>query len=321
MKRNAIARIIIYSIIIALLSLLLMANLRFRLFSFRNKPEHKITIIETEPDSAMVTLEESFTDTSLLTSYVFNPDEINNLVIDWAAGNIFIERQDIANIQISEELLDGGDDFMVMSRADKTKTLTIQSDKEKGFSSSLFGGTSLHKKNLTILVPLDWECRELEINTASAEISVQGLTAQEVEINCASSDSRFTDCAVRELEVNAASGNVIFGGTLKDFECDSASGSADLDLKNIPDSISMESVSGKLTLRLPSDSGFTVDNSSPAGKLDCEFPIDNQLEKKKIVCGDGHCKINMSAVSGHINILNSGSTAHDWGEHHTSSHH
>lgn len=317
MKRNAIVRIIIYSIIIALLSIVLLANLGHWLFVRKVSNGRKITVMEPITGSGFVSQSEQILDDGIMTGYLFDAATIDKLDIDWYAGNITISRQQVPEIQITEFCPAENHALLVLSES-SNGTLKIKYDSKDTHLPSL---TAKHGKDLIINVPLNWECQKLTVNAASADIEVNSLLIQEAELNTASSDCRFDDCHVGELEVNAASGNVVFNGTLKEFENDSASGSADLQLYNIPEKIEMDSVSGDLNLRLPSDCGFTIKKDALSMKLDCDFPIDNSVDRNVIVCGDGHCQISLSGLSGKVAIHNSGTPSCNWGEHHADSEH
>ena len=63
----------------------------------------------------------------------------------------------------------------------------------------------------------------------------------------------------------------------------------------------MDSMSGGLTLTLPEDAGFTVGLDAMSSDFSSDFPT--VKKNKSYVCGDGHCKIDMSAMSGDVSIL------------------
>ena len=65
----------------------------------------------------------------------------------------------------------------------------------------------------------------------------------------------------------------------------------------------MDSMSGDLTLTLPEDAGFTVSLDAMSSDFSSDFPT--VKKNKSYVCGDGHCKIEVSAMSGDVAILKS----------------
>lgn len=72
-------------------------------------------------------------------------------------------------------------------------------------------------------------------------------------------------------------------------------------LENVPNLIKMDSMSGGLTLTLPEDAGFTVSLDAMSSDFSSDFPT--VKKNKSYVCGDGHCKIDVSAMSGDVSIL------------------
>lgn len=276
MKRNAIFRIILFSFLAVVLVGVLISGIALKKYQMPG-----------------IVVRKSF-DAPEVSGNKFNAGEIDRLKIEWAAGSIVLVPVEGNKISITEELL-GGDESMVLKK--DGSTLYVQySEGAVGIS---FGSGSL-KKNLYITVPQDWECKELEIDAASATVQVENLTIEEVESSTASGTHIFTNCQVGTLKMETVSGDLNFTGTLEKLDFNGVSAQLDLALTNAPKSIELESVSGDLNLTLPESCGFTVDKDTVSGRFSSELPTTEQ--NGKIVYADGHCEIEVEGVSASVHI-------------------
>lgn len=276
MKRNAIFRIILFSFLAVVLVGVLISGIALKKYQMPG-----------------IVVRKSF-DAPEVSGNKFNAGEIDRLKIEWAAGSIVLVPVEGNKISITEELL-GGDESMVLKK--DGSTLYVQySEGAVGIS---FGSGSL-KKNLYITVPQDWDCKELEIDAASATVQVEHLTIEEVESSTASGTNIFTNCQVGTLKMETVSGDLNFTGTLEKLDFNGVSAQLDLALTNAPKSIELESVSGDLNLTLPESCGFTVDKDTVSGRVSSELPTTEQ--NGKIVYADGHCEIEVEGVSASVHI-------------------
>lgn len=226
--------------------------------------------------------------------------EIRDIQVEWAAGDIFIEPGDVSEITFSETAGLAEEDQLIWSK--KGDKLVIQFCKTRVY----FGISVEAPKSLKIVVPRDWICDELEIDAASAEVTVTNMTINAVNFDGASGVCTFTDCHVKNLDVDTASGDLRFSGTLTELDCDAASASCTMLLSNCPRRIDADMASGDLRLTLPENCGFTVDLDALSGDFTSDFATAQQ--NGSYVFGDGSCKISVSAMSGDV-IIYKGSAA------------
>lgn len=275
MKRNAIVRIVLFSILALSLVGVLVGGIAFKGYS------------------APGIIVRSTTGAPVVSRNHFNAEEIDRLSIDWAAGKIVIVPVEGSQIAVTEELL-GEEDEMVL----KLDGSTLYVEYSENAVSLNFGST--HKKNLYITVPQDWVCQELDIDAASATVQAELLTIQKVESSTASGNHTFRDCKVEKLKLETVSGNLDFTGTLDKLDFGGVSAQADVVLTNFPKSIDVETVSGDLNLTLPKECGFTLEKDSVSGHFSSE--LETRKENGKYVYGDGQCKIEVEGVSANITI-------------------
>lgn len=222
---------------------------------------------------------------------------IHDMEIEWAAGTISIQPMDIHEIRIEEYGPRQDKEPMVWNvRNDK---LFIQYSEKMShfFGVGLTFGKEAYK-DLIIQVPLDWECRSLEVDAAEASLEISGLTIREMEFDGASGTCLFDQCTVEKLNLDTASGDVRFTGSLQQLDCDAASANILLALTNVPDSIDLDTASGDLDITLPGYAGFQVTLETLSGRFESDF--DAVSRNGSYVWGDGKCRIDVDAMSGDV---------------------
>ena len=221
--------------------------------------------------------------------------EIQEIEIDWVSGSIRLLPTNVSSIQVRESGKDTSKYPMICKQDGQTLKIEY-------CTSTTFGDLKNLKfsKDLTILVPMDWNGRAVKVDAASAKLSVQDLTIGEVEIDTASGECQFRNCTVDTLDIDTASGDVDFEGSLNRLDCDSASAGVQAVLSNVPYEIDMDTASGCLELFLPEDAGFSVKMDTMSGKFDSTLTY---TEKSgRFVRGNGACSIDMSSMSGGVAI-------------------
>lgn len=282
MKRNAIARIILYSIAILLLGSILLGGLILNTVA-----------TNFEWDNF---LQGSWTDAGGELSSVGSvpSSEIRNIQIDWSTGSITIVPGDVDAITYQETGCKDDNDRMVLAMADDTLIIHFT-------NTRVFWGITIDTpKDLLITVPRDWSCNELEIDVASAQVTIRDLTIETVDFDGASGVCKFENSQVGHLDMDTASGDVRFNGMLQELDLDAASASCTLVLTQAPKRIDADMASGDLDITLPENSGFSMKLDAVSGDFSSDFPT--TIQNDCHVYGDGSCRINVSAMSGDVVI-------------------
>lgn len=280
MKRNAIIRIIAWTISLVILVGVLVAGMNwFRPFT---SPLGESEIIPVESSGK-------------LGSATVISDDIQEIEIDWVSGNIRLVPANVTSIEVSESAVNDAKYAMVCKQ--EGQTLKIEYCKNTTFTDLK---NLKFSKDLTILVPMNWSDRAVKVDAASAKLFVQDLTIREVEVDTASGTCQFDHCTVDTLNVDTASGDVYFEGSLNRLDCDSASAGVQAVLDNVPSEIDMDTASGSVELVLPKNAGFVVNMDTMSGKFDSDFPY--SAKNGVYVSGDGACRIDMSSMSGKVSI-------------------
>lgn len=227
-----------------------------------------------------------------------DPAAIREIKIEWISGSVTVEPGDGQEITFGESGTATGKYEMVWKLSGDTLTIQYSKDSNTpGFGLHIGDGS----KDLSVTIPRNWVCNSLELETASADLTVRDVIIREMEIDSASGTAKFENCTVSSLDVDTASGDVTFTGSLNELDFEAASASFTGVLENVPDQVKMDSMSGDLTLTLPEDAGFTVSLDAMSSDFSSDFPT--VKKNKSYVCGDGHCEIDVNAMSGDVAIL------------------
>lgn len=277
MKRNAIVRIIIFSIAIFILLGILLSGLAFGMLMMNIRTDSQ-TYYEL-PENSQVDLD---------------PNEIQNINIEWASGTIDVRAEETNTITFSESGT-YTDDLQMVWKV-KNDTLIISFSKP----TVQIGFSSYSNKDLTVTVPKSWICNELSLEVASADVTITDLQAEQVDIDTASGDYEFINCTLNALDVDTASGSIYYTGNLNTLDCDAASGSFEGKFISAPTRIEMDSASGDLDLTLPTGCGFRVTMDALSSKFHSDLNVN--YDGNSYVYGDQHCIINFDGVSGSVQI-------------------
>jgi len=284
MKRNAIIRIVLWSIaLLVLLSVLLTAlYVPGALGHIRRESSGEFSGFQNIQGKG----------------FTMDAASVRDLEIEWAAGSIVIQPIDIAEICIAEEGAEQSSNPMVWNVRDRKLSIQYCKDPERVF---VFGmDPELESKDLIIQVPLDWQCNTLEIEAATAKVNIRDLAIREVDFDGASGTCEFESCSVDKLDVDTASGDIRFSGSLITLDCDAASASVYAVLTNVPSRLDMDSMSGDLDITLPADAGFTLRMDALSSNVQSDF--ETTTKNETLVAGDGHCRIEVDAMSGDVII-------------------
>lgn len=235
---------------------------------------------------------------------------IKDLDIEWAAGDVVVKTGDVSEARIEEDAPDNLEEKNQMHWWLDGTTLRI-----KIYGKGKIINLGL-EKTLTVTLPQDVNLRDVEIDVASAEVSVESLQAEEVEINSASGNVEFigqakavnistasgdiyADCMAEELELDTASGKIEVkeGGLLREAGIDTASGDVVIIAETF-NAMEIETASGKITVKLPSDSNFTLDLDSASGGLHSDLAL--TTNGKRYVCGNGKASLSIDTASGDV---------------------
>lgn len=326
MKKLAIFKIVLFSIVIVILIVLLIYGITnksnfgffgFTRFYYSNEKEYIIAKDNVE----------------------INANDIDKLEVHWIGGTITIDKSDNDQIQFyeicSDEIKENEDNLM--RYLVKNNKLTIQFGKSKTF----FRNKVKNGKELVIKVPSEL-LSEIKIDCISADISYQDvglvnsgslkidttsgnidikntnlnvlkinsvsgyikvnnlLCNNKILIDLVSGNANLTNIETTNLEIEAVSGDINVSGIISSLIVETVSGSIKAALENTPMHVDCETVSGKSTISLPDNSGFEVSLDSVSGKISTNFEV--AISNKKFIYKNGGLNYKFKSVSGDVRI-------------------
>lgn len=239
-------------------------------------------------------------------------EELRGLDIDWSAGSVDVRAHDGKEVIVRETVQNDENDRLRYYV--ENGTLHIRERK-----SGLVNIGVNKEKDLEILLP-EGQYEQLELDVASAEMSLRGIQASRLDVDCASGDLEIHECDFNSVEFDSASGSISMDASSAGaFEMDTASGSAELngqvdrvsfdsasgDLTVVspvtPAKIDMDSASGRADITIPADSQFTAELDSASGSLKVEG-FSGSSGKDRYTCGSGVADYEFSTASGSVTI-------------------
>jgi DUF4097 and DUF4098 domain-containing protein YvlB len=204
----------------------------------------------------------------------------------------------ISDIVITETAPSNFEYKMVCKQTGQTLKIEFAEDHEK---FHLFGNDNSISKDLSIRVPANWNCKNLEIDAAATDVTIIGMEISEMDFDGASGLLNLDNCEIGKLDVDTASGDVEFSGTLNELDFDAASAKFSGEFYQVPSNLKLDAMSGDLTLVLPEYCGFQLELDTVSGSFYSDFTF--QSKDSLYEGGDGACKIKVSGISGDVSIL------------------
>ncbi len=202
---------------------------------------------------------------------------VQNISIEWVAGNINIEYYDGSTIDFSENEQTNEN----YSLRYKVENGTLDIKYLKSGASRNLKDMKL-SKDLTILIPRDKTIYNLDIEGVSATVNA--------------------DIGINDLNVETVSGNVFANNILNEAEIDTVSGNIAITCPTNFNEISTNSVSGEVVITIPENiNGFYISADSVSGRVNApDFNISGKASDYYYGTGGG--EISFSSVSGNLNI-------------------
>ena len=259
MKRNAIVRIILFSVLALVLTGVLIAGIAVDFFVYQFASGDNVPI------------------------EAHAPGDVRRLEIDWAAGAITISQNpNIDHIFFYEEAPDGC--RYQMKYEYNEYSLQISYGKKYTVGQSV-------EKNLTIEVPANWNCEELELNAAGVIVRIENVD-------------------VHTLELNGAGCKLNYSGDVTYLDINSTGAELSVSCAGRPQQVDLNGMGCKLNLQLPAECGFSLDTSGLGCELDTSLPVSEKNGKK--VYGDEACAIEVNGLGCSITITENGECTHVW---------
>ena len=287
MKRNAIARIVIWSLVAVLLTSLLVVGISSSPSSFFSGDWSLGTIGVTYKNSALYNVGGGTV-----------TDEFQSIKVNWTNGKINIEAYDGEDTVISETEVAEKENKLRWRVEDGV--LKIQ----QMAAGMRFGLKKTPKKTLTVKIPSNVAegLKAVTSDSVSAEVTITGISASDkIEIDTVSGGANLKNIKTEKLDIDTVSGSIKAAGEFTELESDSVSGDVTVSSATPLKKLDCDSTSGNIRLTIPKNSGFTLKADTVSGDISCGLPTVSESKNRR-VCGDGSADFETDTVSGDLII-------------------
>ena len=287
MKRNAIARIIIWSLVAVLLTSLLVVGISSSPSSFFSGDWSLGAMGVTYKNSALYNVGGGTV-----------TDEFQSIKVNWTNGKINIEAYDGEDTVISETEVAEKENKLRWRVEDGV--LKIQ----QMAAGMRFGLKQTPKKTLTVKIPSNVAegLKAVTSDSVSAEVTITGISASDkIEIDTVSGGANLKNIKTEKLDIDTVSGSIKAAGEFTELESDSVSGDVTVSSATPLKKLDCDSTSGNIRLTIPKNSGFTLKADTVSGNISCGLPTVSESKNRR-VCGDGSADFETDTVSGDLII-------------------
>lgn len=287
MKRNAIARIVIWSLVAVLLTSLLVVGISSSPSSFFSGDWSLGTIGVTYKNSVLYNVGGGTV-----------TDEFQSIKVNWTNGKINIEAYDGEDTVISETEVAEKENKLRWRVEDGV--LKIQ----QMAAGMRFGLKQTPKKTLTVKIPSNVAegLKAVTSDSVSAEVTITGISASDkIEIDTVSGGANLKNIKTEKLDIDTVSGSIKATGEFTELESDSVSGDVTVSSATPLKKLDCDSTSGNIRLTIPKNSGFTLKADTVSGDISCGLPTVSESKNRR-VCGDGSADFETDTVSGDLII-------------------
>ena len=160
---------------------------------------------------------------------------------------------------------------------------------------------------LNIYIPYSYN-GDIEIDTISADISIDDFELNEIGIETVSGDVNCNFDKVQEVSVETTSGDIYLKNVMGSFYIESVTGDVEMILESIDFDSGIGTISGNIKIKFDDfKDGFELEYSTTSGSFKNDFEeitssfVENKYAKIKYISADNHIVID--TVSGDLHIL------------------
>lgn len=262
-----------------------------------------------EDDSTFQSLEED----EIYNTYSFNANKIDDIQISLVAEKLSI--QPVNSNEITVELYGTWSKKFEPEVSYTNNTLTII-QKQKN-------GVNLHKRSVVVKLPsekitqnsiakienvsggvqlLDFEMSKLNVSNVSGSMKLDNIICESSILECVSGSVKVENCSISDLQIESVSGSIKATGYFDEVEAEAVSGSIKVqNQKDFTKDSSFSTISGSITIDLPTNTNARIDCSSTSGSVLCEH-TNTKAKSVDQKLGNGTYELEANSMSGSIKI-------------------
>lgn len=256
---------------------------------------------------------QSIAEDGIYNTYSFNTNKIDDIQISLVAEKLTV--QPVNTNEITVELYGTWSKKLEPEVSYTNNTLTIK-QKQKN-------GVNLHKRSVVVKLPSekitqntitkienvsgsvqlsDFEMSKLNISNVSGSIKLSNIVCKSSNLECVSGSVKVENCSIDSVEIATVSGSIKAEGYFDELDADAVSGSIKVqNQKDFTKDSSFSTISGGITIDLPSDTNAKIDCSSTSGSVLCEH-TNTKAKSVDQKLGNGTYELEANSMSGSIRI-------------------
>lgn len=256
---------------------------------------------------------QSIAEDGIYNTYSFNANKIEDIQISLVAEKLTV--QPVNTNEITVELYGTWSKKLEPEVSYTNNTLTIK-QKQKN-------GVNLHKRSVVVKLPSekvtqntiakienvsgsiqlsDFEMSKLNISNVSGSIKLSNIVCKSSNLECVSGSVKVENCSIDSVEIATVSGSIKAEGYFDELDADAVSGSIKVqNQKDFTKDSSFSTISGAITIDLPSDTNAKIDCSSTSGSVLCEH-TNTKAKSVDQKLGNGTYELEANSMSGSIKI-------------------
>ena len=262
-----------------------------------------------EDDSTFQSLEED----EIYNTYSFNANKIEDIQISLVAEKLTV--QPVNTNEITVELY-GTWSKKLEPEVSYTNNTLIIIQKQKN-------GVNLHKRSVVVKLPSekvtqntiakienvsgsiqlsDFEMSKLNISNVSGSIKLSNIVCKSSNLECVSGSVKVENCSIDSVEIATVSGSIKAEGYFDELDAEAVSGSIKVqNQKDFTKDSRFSTISGAITIDLPSDTNAIIDCTSTSGSVLCEH-TNTKAKSVDQKLGTGTYELEANSMSGSIKI-------------------
>lgn len=164
---------------------------------------------------------------------------------------------------------------------------------------------SFSNKEISVYLPSNLSLDSLEIDVASATVTIDRLSAREIEIESASGSINVLNTLIaKEVSIHSSSGALKINDiNAEEVSFDTSSGSIHASFTKLPRDLEIDSSSGSVELKVPKDAGISLKLKQASGSFNTNLPFMQPVNaKNSYILGNGSSNVSIETSSGSVKI-------------------
>lgn len=219
----------------------------------------------------------------------FPSESIDSIDIKWTSGSMYILPTDGNSIIVTEKSNRELSEKELLQISIKNGRLTM----DQGEMDRRFFLFSIGEIIVTEIRLPEKQYNEIKTKMTSGKLEMDGLDAKTILAEMTSGLINFSSLTAENLIIDMTSGKVDVAGTFDDIYVDSTSGVVNIKNEQAPTAMLIKMSSGKATVTIPDNTGFSIAKKLTSGVFRSDFDIDDFGRYK-----DGGYKYRVTMTSG-----------------------